>query len=109
MAHLTRTVVSDPEATRWHCVTDQLHTHPSESLGRFVAKYDGITDHLGQKEPPGIRQSMATRAALLSDPTPPMVFHSTPKQASWRNQIAMWCSLLVRKLLKRASFTSVED
>jgi hypothetical protein len=25
------------------------------------------------------------------------------------NQIEMWCSILVRKLLKRASFTSVED
>src|SRR5262249_8673908 len=37
------------------------------------------------------------------------VFHYTPKHASWMNQIEMWFSILVRKLLKRASFTSVED
>jgi hypothetical protein len=35
--------------------------------------------------------------------------HYTPKHAFWMNQIEMWFSILVRKLLKRASFTSVEE
>ena len=82
LAHMTRTVASDPEATRWHFVTDNLNTHQSESLGRLVAQYDGITDNLGQKEQHGMLKSMATRAAFLSDPTHHMVFHSTPKHAS---------------------------
>jgi len=33
----------------------------------------------------------------------------TPKHTSWMNQIELWFSILVRKLLRRASFTSVED
>jgi putative transposase len=32
----------------------------------------------------------------------------TPKHTSWLNQVEIWFSILVRKLLRRASFTSVE-
>ncbi|WP_410500771.1 transposase [Chroococcidiopsis sp. SAG 2025] len=45
----------------------------------------------------------------MSDPTHRIVFHFTPKHCSWLNQIEIWFSILVRKLLRRASFTTQAD
>ena len=75
VAHIMRTVASAPKATRWHFVMDNLNIHQSESLGRLVAKYDKLQEALGQQDKRGILQSMATRAAFLSEPTHGMVFH----------------------------------
>jgi len=109
LAHLQAVVATHPQATRWHVVCDRLNTHQSESLVRWVAGLSGIEADLGVKGESGILASMVSRAAFLSDPTHQVVFHYTPKHSSWMNQIEIWLSILVRKLLKRGSFTSVED
>ena len=109
LAHVRAVVATDQEATRWHFVCDNLNIHQSESLVRFVAQRSGIQEELGIKGKCGILASMPSRAAFLSDPTHQIVFHYTPKHSSWVNQIEIWLSILMRKLLKRGSFLSVED
>jgi DDE superfamily endonuclease len=109
LAHVQAVVATHPEATRWHIVCDNLNTHQSETLVCWVAQLSRIDDDLGVKGQSGHLASMASRAAFLSDPRHQVVFHYTPKHSSWMNQIEIWLSILVRKLLKRGSFTSVED
>ena len=111
-SHVLRTVGSEPNVSKWHFVVDNLDTHRSETLVRLVAKASGLEEagiDLGEKGKRGILHNRQSRAAFLSDPTHKIVFHYTPKHSSWLNQIEIWLSILVRKLLRRGSFRSVEE
>lgn len=106
--HVARTVALDPEGA-WVFVVDNLNTHVSASLVRFVARRCCRPDlELGRKGLCGILRSQATRAKFLSDPEHRIRFVYTPKRASWLNQIELWFSILRRRLLRRGNFVSVQ-
>lgn len=107
LAHVQAVVAQDPGA-HWVFVADNLDTHRSESLVRWVAEIEGYEGDLGAKYKRGILQSKASRSAFLATSTHRVRFVYTPKHCSWLNQIELWFSHLARKLLRRGSFSSVE-
>ena len=107
-AHIAATVETDPDAS-WIFVADQLDTHRSATLVELVAKRCDIQENLGVKGKTGILKSKQTRRAFLQDPTHRIRFVYTPRHCSWLNQVEIWFSILARRLLKRASFTSLDD
>lgn len=105
-AHIRSLLARHPNATKVHFVMDCLNTHQSEAMVRLVAELEAEPIELGVKGKSGILQSMNTRREFLTQSSHRIVFHFTPKHCSWLNQIEIWFSILVRKLLRRSSFTS---
>ena len=108
VAHIAKTIDSEPLSESIF-IADQLNTHQSESLVRFVAERCGIDADLGKKGYTGILKTMASRAEFLQDPSHRIRFVFIPKHSSWFNQVECWFSILARRLLKRGSFSSLND
>jgi transposase len=107
-SHIARTVATDPEAS-WVFVADNLNIHGSESLVKLVAKTCGIARELGKKAVRGVLKSVASRQAFLSSPGHRIRFVYLPKHSSWLNQIEVIFGVIMRKVIRRGSFTSVSD
>jgi transposase len=70
-------VVAANPGKRVHVVLDNASTHDSEETRQWLAKQNGQ-----------------------------VVFHFTPKGASWMNAIEIWNGIITRKLIRRESHTS---
>src|SRR5262249_13765190 len=107
-AHLARTIATDPEAPGLFIVA---HPPPpqSEAWGRLVASACASAEALGEQEQRGLWQSMSPPAAFWRAVSHRLPCLYTPKHTSWLNHIERWCSLLVRRLLRRGNCTSVAD
>jgi transposase len=89
------------EARSIHIVMDNLNTHYHALTCQVVADFCQC--------PTGQIETGRQRKDFLADPSKRVVFHFTPSHASWLNQIEIWFSTLVRKVIRRGDFSSVDD
>ena len=106
--HIKNTIATDPNGV-WIFVVDNLNTHNSESLVKMIAEKCEMKVDLGVKGKRGILKNMETRSKFLEDKNHRIRFVYTPKHASWLNQVEIWFSILVKRLLKRLSVKSTAE
>jgi transposase len=108
LGHIHNTIGTDADAG-WVFVADNLNTHSSESLVRYVARLEGIDEEsLGKKNRHGILKSVASRQAFLADRSHRVRFVYLPKHTSWLNQVEIVFGIVTRRALRRGNFKSVE-
>jgi hypothetical protein len=98
--HLDRVATQFPQMNGFEWVVDNLNTHWSLDVCRWVAERSDIPCDVnalwtGQQ-----------RRAFLRDRSHKHVFHFTPIHGSWLNQVELFFSVLSRRFLKRGDFAS---
>jgi len=101
------TVAKFPPMDRVIILADQLSTHLSESLVRWIAEEDGET--VGCKGKYGILKNQQTRKAYLENEHHRVRFLFTPKHCSWLNPIENWFAKLERHVTRNGNFNSVAE
>jgi transposase len=106
--HIEQTMATDRDGS-WVFVVDNLNIHCSESLVKLVAQKCDVATELGKKGVRGVLKSLASRQAFLSESSHRIRFVYLPKHSSWLNQIEVIFGVIMRKAIRRGSFTSVND
>lgn len=104
-----QTVAKYPKGDEVVFMADQLNTHKSASLVKWVAGQIKFEGDLGKKGQNGILASMESRMQFLEDHQHRVRFVFTPKHCSWLNPIENWFSKLQRHVITYGNFTSIED
>ena len=108
LGHVQEIVATQP-GKKHIIICDQLNTHKSASLVRWVASVCYETIDLGIKGKEGVLKSQKSRMGFLEDERHHVRFLYTPKHCSWMNQIENWFGILERKIIKHGEFISVES
>jgi hypothetical protein len=103
--HIRDVVVQFPRVKKFHWVMDNLNTHWTLELCRYLAVESGCWTKGQEKQ----LRTGAQRRAFLTAGCGRHVVHFTPKHGSWLNQIEIWFGVLSRRVLRRGSFKSVDD
>lgn len=110
LSNIKNLIALDPGA-EWIFIADQLNTHKSEELVRFIAQEINCESDLGKTgyHGSGILKSMNTRMNFLENKTHRIRFQFTPKHCSWLNQIEIWFSGFSKRYIKRATHASLDQ
>ena len=108
LGHAQEIVATQPDK-KHIIICDQLNTHKSASLVRWVASICYKTIDLGTKGKDGILKSQKSRMEFLENERHHVRFFYTPKHCSWMNQIENWFGILERKVIKHGEFISVKS
>jgi len=106
LTHVQEIVATQPDKEHV-IICDQLNTHKSASLVKWVASECAVNTDLGIKGKYGILKSQKSRMVFLEDERHHIRFLYTPKHCSWMNQIENWFGILQRKVIKHGEFNSV--
>jgi len=102
---IENTVPIFPDEDEIVFLADQLNTHMSESLVKYIAEIENFEGDLGEKGKRGILKNMPSRAAFLETDTHRVRFVYTPKHCSWLNPVENWFAKLYRHIIKNGNFS----
>ena len=107
---MKQTVAALPELDKIIILSDQLNTHVSQTLVRWVAETQEYEEQeLGLKGVKGILKNMKSRKTFLENKEHRIQFVFTPKHCSWLNPIENWFAKLQRHVISNGNFSSVKE